>query len=100
MLTKSLRYFATNTALVNLDHYQGDKKHNYYLYEENGVFSILPWDYNMSFGGYSGGGGRKGQAAEDEKAMIKKMPQRLMVIQLSLMLMMMTMQNSLVVHRI
>ncbi|AOH57343.1 hypothetical protein ABE28_023600 [Peribacillus muralis] len=55
-----LRYFAANTALVNLDHYQGDKKHNYYLYEENGIFSILPWDYNMSFGGYSGGGGRQG----------------------------------------
>ncbi|MBK5485617.1 CotH kinase family protein [Peribacillus sp. TH16] len=67
-----LRYFAANTALVNLDHYQGDKKHNYYLYEENGVFSILPWDYNMSFGGYSGGGGRKGQAAEDEKAADQK----------------------------
>ena len=63
-MDEMLRYFAANTALVNLDHYQGDKKHNYYLYEENGVFSILPWDYNMSFGGYSGGGGRKGQAAD------------------------------------
>ncbi|WP_340372541.1 CotH kinase family protein [Peribacillus sp. FSL E2-0218] len=63
-----LRYFAANTALVNLDHYQGDKKHNYYLYEENGVFSILPWDYNMSFGGYSGGGGRQagGTARKNE----------------------------------
>ena len=59
-----LRYFAANTALVNLDHYQGDKKHNYYLYEENGVFSILPWDYNMSFGGYSGGGGRRTGASD------------------------------------
>ncbi|MGE7606439.1 CotH kinase family protein [Peribacillus frigoritolerans] len=59
-----LRYFAANTALVNLDHYQGDKKHNYYLYEENGVFSILPWDYNMSFGGYSGGGGRRASASD------------------------------------
>ncbi len=66
-----LRYFAANTALVNLDHYQGDKKHNYYLYEENGVFSILPWDYNMSFGGYSGGGGRlagdSDQETDDQK---------------------------------
>ncbi|MBO0998210.1 CotH kinase family protein [Bacillus sp. SD075] len=61
-----LRYFAANTALVNLDHYQGDKKHNYYLYEENGIFSILPWDYNMSFGGYSGGGRR--QAGENDQA--------------------------------
>lgn len=63
-----LRYFAANTALVNLDHYQGDKKHNYYLYEENGVFSILPWDYNMSFGGYSGGGGRLAGASDHETA--------------------------------
>ncbi|WP_336865789.1 CotH kinase family protein [Peribacillus frigoritolerans] len=63
-----LRYFAANTALVNLDHYQGDKKHNYYLYEENGVFSILPWDYNMSFGGYSGGGGRRAGASDQETA--------------------------------
>ncbi|MGE7684985.1 CotH kinase family protein [Peribacillus simplex] len=61
-----LRYFAANTALVNLDHYQGDKKHNYYLYEENGVFSILPWDYNMSFGGYSGGGGRQAGESDQE----------------------------------
>ncbi|MFJ7744873.1 CotH kinase family protein [Peribacillus sp. NPDC097295] len=72
-----LRYFAANTALVNLDHYQGMLKHNYYLYEENGIFSILPWDYNMSFGGFSGGGGggpngnketEKGQDAENSDA--------------------------------
>lgn len=55
-----LRYFAVNTALVNLDHYQGSMKHNYYLYEEDGIFSILPWDYNMSFGGFGGGGGGRG----------------------------------------
>ncbi|MFI8685828.1 CotH kinase family protein [Rossellomorea sp. NPDC077527] len=52
-----LRYFAMNTALVSLDSYQGQLKHNYYLYEdENGVFSILPWDYNMAFGGFNMGG--------------------------------------------
>lgn len=52
------RYFALNTALVNLDSYQGSFKHNYYLYEDGeGQFSILPWDYNMAFGGFGGGGG-------------------------------------------
>ena len=51
-----LRYFAVNTVLVNMDSYQGNFKHNYYLYEEDGVFSILPWDFNMSFGGFSMGG--------------------------------------------
>ena len=62
-----LRYFAANTALVNLDHYQGSLKHNYYLYEEDGVFSILPWDYNMAFGGFGGMGGGRGEP-EDELA--------------------------------
>ncbi|MGW8426813.1 CotH kinase family protein [Peribacillus simplex] len=63
---ETLRYFAANTALVNLDHYQGTLKHNYYLYEENGIFSMLPWDYNMSFGGFSGGGGRQAGASDQE----------------------------------
>ena len=27
--------------------------HNYYLYEEEGKLSIIPWDYNLSFGGFS-----------------------------------------------
>ncbi|MFO1442532.1 CotH kinase family protein [Bacillus sp. Bva_UNVM-123] len=59
-----LRYFAANTALVNLDSYQGQMKHNYYLYEQNGIFSIIPWDYNMSFGGFGVGGfgGGRGEA--------------------------------------
>jgi len=55
-----LRYFAVNTALVNLDSYQGNMKHNYYLYGEDGVFSIIPWDYNMAFGGFGVGGGGMG----------------------------------------
>ncbi|MDO7486505.1 CotH kinase family protein [Peribacillus frigoritolerans] len=56
-----LRYFATTTALVSMDSYQGMLKHNYYLYEEDGKFSIIPWDYNMAFGSFSMGGmGSKG----------------------------------------
>lgn len=47
-----LRYFAVNTFLVNLDSYASNMKHNYYLYERNGIFEILPWDYNLSFGGF------------------------------------------------
>lgn len=61
-----LRYFATNTALVNLDSYQGNMKHNYYLYEEKGKFSIIPWDYNMSFGGFGAGGGGGGRGGPQE----------------------------------
>ncbi|HDN26024.1 MAG TPA: hypothetical protein ENG03_02795 [Thioploca sp.] len=42
-----LRYIAVNTAVSNWDFYPG----NYYLYEQAGVFSIIPWDLNRSFGG-------------------------------------------------
>lgn len=50
-----LRYFAVNTFLVNLDSYASNMKHNYYLYERDGVFEIIPWDYNLSFGGFTVG---------------------------------------------
>lgn len=45
-----LKYFAANTFLVNLDSYASSMKHNYYLYEKDGIFQILPWDFNLSFG--------------------------------------------------
>lgn len=47
-----LKYFAVNTFLVNLDSYSGGMYHNYYLYERDGVFEMLPWDLNMSFAGF------------------------------------------------
>lgn len=52
---ETLRYFAVNTVLVNLDSYFSNMKHNYYLYEENGQLSMLPWDYNLAFGGFQSG---------------------------------------------
>lgn len=57
-----LKYFAVNTYLVNLDSYSGAMYHNYYLYENNGVCQILPWDLNLSFGGFSGMGVRGGNS--------------------------------------
>lgn len=48
-----LRFWAVNTFLVNLDSYAGGMYHNYYLYEEDGLFTLLPWDFNMSFAGFS-----------------------------------------------
>lgn len=54
-IDSTLRYFAVNTLLVNLDSYAGNFKHNYYLYEKDGVFTILPWDLNMSFAGFQAG---------------------------------------------
>lgn len=50
-----LRYFAVNTALVNLDSYVTNMQHNYYLYEKNGQLSMVPWDYNLSFAGFQSG---------------------------------------------
>jgi len=50
-----LRYLTVSSMLVHLDNYTG-MGHNYYLYERNGYFTILPWDLNMSFGTFGGGG--------------------------------------------
>ena len=51
----ALKYIASNTVLCNYDSYNGNMHHNYYLYEdENGVFTVIPWDFNMSFGGFNG----------------------------------------------
>ena len=48
----ALIYIAANTVLCNYDSYNNSMKHNYYLYEnEAGIFSVIPWDMNMSFGG-------------------------------------------------
>lgn len=50
-----LRYFAAHTAVVNLDSYISNMQQNYYLYERDGKITILPWDYNLSFGGFQSG---------------------------------------------
>ncbi|WP_277345829.1 CotH kinase family protein [Paenibacillus sp. HB172176] len=50
-----LRYFAAHTVVVNMDSYTSNMGHNYYLYENDGQISMLPWDYNMAFGGFQGG---------------------------------------------
>ena len=48
-----IRYLAVHNFLCNDDSYTGMMVHNYYLYEENGKLSIIPWDYNLGFGGFS-----------------------------------------------
>lgn len=50
-----LKYIAVNTFTVNLDSYFSSMKHNYYLYEDNGQLSMLPWDYNLAFAGFQSG---------------------------------------------
>lgn len=46
-----LKYMAVHVFSVNLDSLSGTMAHNYYLYEDEGQLNILPWDYNLSFGG-------------------------------------------------
>ena len=50
-----LRYMAVQTFVVNLDSLSGSMAHNYYLYEDDGRLNIIPWDYNLAFGGFQSG---------------------------------------------
>ncbi len=61
-----LKYFAVNTFVINLDSYSGAMYHTYYLYEKDGKCQMLPWDLNLSFGGFGargGNGGNQGNAS-------------------------------------
>lgn len=51
-----LRYLAAHTFVVNLDSYSSNMAQNYYIYEQDGVIQILPWDYNYAWGAFQGGG--------------------------------------------
>ena len=50
----ALRYFVVHNFVVNGDSYTGSMIHNYYLYEEDGKLSMIPWDYNLAFGTFQG----------------------------------------------
>jgi len=52
---KILRYLAAHTTVVNLDSYSSSMAQNYYLYENNGKVTVLPWDYNLAWGGFQSG---------------------------------------------
>ena len=47
-----IRYFVVHNFVCNFDSYTGSIIHNYYLYEDDGKLSMIPWDYNLSFGGF------------------------------------------------
>lgn len=63
-----IRYFAAHNFVLNGDSYTGVVPTNYYLYEKNGKLAMLPWDYNLAFGGFpmgsplGGPGGMPGAA--------------------------------------
>ena len=47
-----IRYFVVHNFVCNGDSYTGSMIHNYYLYEEDGMLSMIPWDYNLAFGSF------------------------------------------------
>lgn len=47
-----IRYFVVHNFVLNFDSYTGGMIHNYYLYEQDGQLSMIPWDYNLAFGGF------------------------------------------------
>jgi spore coat protein CotH len=49
-----LRFLAVSVLIVHLDNYIG-MGHNYYFYEDNGKFCVIPWDLNMAFGTFGMG---------------------------------------------
>ena len=53
-IEKVIRYFVVHNFVCNGDSYTGSMIHNYYLYEENGKLSMLPWDYNLAYGTFQG----------------------------------------------
>ena len=63
-----IRYFAAHNFVLNYDSYTGNMLHNYYLYEKDGKLSMLPWDYNLAFGGFASGHGK--DSTDDATALV------------------------------
>ncbi len=49
-IEKVIRYFVVHNFVNNNDSYTGMMVHNYYLYEEDGQLTMIPWDYNLAYG--------------------------------------------------
>ena len=47
-----MKYMALQTIVVNYDCMTGKNVQNYYLRESDGKISLIPWDYNLAWGGY------------------------------------------------
>jgi spore coat protein CotH len=48
-----IKYFVVHNFVDNCDGYTSNFSHNYYLYENNGQLSMIPWDYNLAFGSFA-----------------------------------------------
>ena len=57
-----IKWLAINTAIGNWDSY-GSMAHNYYLYNNNGALTWIPWDLGLSFSESGGMGQMPGKNA-------------------------------------
>ena len=48
-----LKYFAVHSFVNNYDGYTSLFVHNFYLHEQEGILSMVPWDYNLAFGSFT-----------------------------------------------
>ena len=65
-----IRYFVVHNFVCNFDSYTGSMVHNYYLYEKDGQLSMIPWDYNLAFGGFEAQSGTDGNGGSNANSMV------------------------------
>jgi spore coat protein CotH len=64
-------YLAMEQLIGNFDDIDGPGNNSYLYYEPGtGMFTVVPWDHNLAFGGFGGGqgGGRNGGQAANAQA--------------------------------
>lgn len=65
-----IRYFVVHNFVCNFDSYTGSMVHNYYLYEKDGQLSMIPWDYNLAFGGFEAQADADGNGGSNANSMV------------------------------
>ncbi len=65
-----IRYFVVHNFVCNFDSYTGSMVHNYYLYEKDGQLSMIPWDYNLAFGGFEAQSDADGNGGSNANSMV------------------------------
>ncbi len=80
-----LKTLAADAVIHNWDNYAGETCHNFYLYMNDGTFSIIPWDMNETFlqteSGERPGAGSKqdilspitGYLTEEDRPLVQKL---------------------------
>jgi spore coat protein CotH len=62
-------YLAMEELIGNFDDIDGPGNNSYLYYDlQTGVFTVVPWDHNLAFGGFGGGNTPAGAAAQGDAA--------------------------------